>query len=89
MQILILNGVPNNLKNSTTFSDAFKDAVVRFTHFGKMADDTGTTSYAMFAAFVQCMAMICSSSQNIVALLIPVLLRAAEMLRLVNPGQLA
>jgi hypothetical protein len=50
----ILNSIPDNIKWSTTFAEAFKDAIVRFTHFGKMADDTGTTTHAMFAAFVRC-----------------------------------
>ncbi|KIM74200.1 hypothetical protein PILCRDRAFT_828491 [Piloderma croceum F 1598] len=78
---LILNSVPDNVKSSTTFSAGFKDAVVRFTHFGRMADDTGTTTHAMFAAFVRCMAVICCSTQNIVDVLIPVLLMRGETLR--------
>jgi hypothetical protein len=77
----VLNSVPDNVKSSATFATAFEDAVVRFTHFGKMADDTGTTTHAMFAAFVRCMAVICWSSQNIIDLLIPVLLRRGDKLR--------
>jgi hypothetical protein len=77
----ILNSVPDNSKSTTKFSKAFANAVVRFTHFGKMADDTGTTSYATFAAFVRCMAIICWSSQDTVDILIPVLLESGAMLK--------
>jgi hypothetical protein len=59
----------------------FNDAVVHFTHFGKMADNTGTSSLAMYAALVQCMAIIRVSSHDFVDLLIPVLLRAEAMLQ--------
>jgi hypothetical protein len=76
----VLDSVPDNLKSSTTFANAFKNAVVRFTHFTKLADDTGTTTNAMFAAFVRGMAFICWSSQNIIDLLIPVLLTRAGTL---------
>jgi hypothetical protein len=89
----ILNSVPDNLKSSTTF----EDAIIRFTHFAKMADDIGTTTHAMLAAFVRCMAIICWSSRNIIDLLIPVLLKSGETLQEsvitydghINPGQAA
>jgi hypothetical protein len=77
----ILNSVPDNVKSTTTFAEAFGEAIVRFTHFGKMADDTGTTSYAMFAAFVRCMAIICRSSQKMVDIVLPVLLRRGDLLQ--------
>jgi hypothetical protein len=70
----ILESVPDNLESSTTFADAFEDAIVRFTHFGRMADNTGTTTHAMWLAFVRCMAMICWSSQRTVDIIIPVLI---------------
>jgi hypothetical protein len=70
----ILDSVPDNIKIPTNFRTRFKDAIVRFTHFGKMGDDTGTTTHAMFAAFVRCMAIIGWSSQEAVDILIPVLL---------------
>jgi hypothetical protein len=76
-----LNSVPGNIKSLTTFATAFKDTVVRFTHFGKMADDTATTTDAMFATFIRCMAVICWSSQKSVDLLIPVLLARGEKLQ--------
>jgi hypothetical protein len=77
----ILESVPDNLQSSTTFADAFKDAIVRFTHFGRMADDTGTTTDAMWLAFVRCMAMICWSSQRTVDIVIPVLLKQGEKIK--------
>jgi hypothetical protein len=76
----ILDSVPDNIKSSTTFETVFKDAIVRFTHFGRMADSTGTTTHAMFAAFVRCMAIIGWSSQKIVDILIPVLRNREEKL---------
>lgn len=76
----ILDSVPDNVKSSTTFRTAFKDAIVRFTHFGKMGDDTGTTTHTMFAAFVRCMAITGWSSQETVDVLIPVLLYCKEKL---------
>ncbi|KAF9518250.1 hypothetical protein BS47DRAFT_1482756 [Hydnum rufescens UP504] len=77
----ILTSLPDNLRSSTTFEAAFKDAVVRFTHFGKMADDSGATTSALFAAFVRCMAIICWSSQETIDILIPVLLEPRETLK--------
>jgi hypothetical protein len=76
----VLNSVPDNIKSSITFEARFKNAIVRFTHFGKMADDTGTTTHAMFAAFVRCMAVICWSSQEVADILIPILLEEKEKL---------
>ncbi|KAH7920465.1 hypothetical protein BV22DRAFT_1181105, partial [Leucogyrophana mollusca] len=67
----ILSSVPDNVHSTTNFVDAFKDAQVRFTHFGKMADDTGATSPALLAAFIQGMAIICWDLQDLVDLVIP------------------
>jgi hypothetical protein len=69
----ILDTVPDNVKSDVKFAQAFKKSIIRFTHFGKLADDSGTTTTAMFAAFVRCMAVICWSSQDVVDFLIPVL----------------
>ena len=77
----VLDSVPDNIKSSTTFATAFENAIVHFTHCGKMADNTATTTHAMFAAFIRCMAVICWSSQKSVDLLIPVLLKPREKLQ--------
>jgi hypothetical protein len=45
-----------------------------------MGDDTGTTTHAMFAAFVRCMAITGWSSQESVDILIPVLVDRKEKL---------
>ncbi|KAH7917774.1 hypothetical protein BV22DRAFT_1135131 [Leucogyrophana mollusca] len=76
----ILNSVPDNVHSTTKFADAFKDARVRFTHFGKMGDDTGATSPALLAAFIRGMAVICWSSQDLVDVVIPVLLNPNDPL---------
>ena len=73
---LILNSVPGNLKRRTTFADAF---VVRFTHFVRMADNTGTTTHVMWVAFVRCIAIICWSSQKTIDIVIPVLPKCESM----------
>jgi hypothetical protein len=70
--------VLDNLKSSTTFANAFNDAIIGFTHFAKMEDDVGTATHTMF---VRCMAIIYWSSQNITDLLIPVLLKSGETLQ--------
>ena len=77
----ILSSLPDNVRDSVTFADAFKGAIVRFTHFGKMADDSATTTETMFTAFVRCMAIICWTSQDIVDLLIPILFIPQGMLQ--------
>ncbi|KAF9519221.1 hypothetical protein BS47DRAFT_1482200 [Hydnum rufescens UP504] len=76
----ILECIPDNVKSPMRFASAFEQAIVRFTHFGKMADDTATTSYAMLAAFVRCMAVIGWDRQETVDILIPILLRPKEPL---------
>lgn len=76
----ILTSFPDNVQGSVTFAEAFQDAIVRFTHFGKMADDSATTTEAMFTAFVRSMAIICWTSQNIVDLLIPILIVRQSLL---------
>jgi hypothetical protein len=71
---VILDNVPDNLKSSTTFADAFKEAVVHLTHFTKLADDTGTTAFIRW------------SSQNIANIPIPVLPTREETRRTCHDG---
>ncbi|KZP24260.1 hypothetical protein FIBSPDRAFT_1012129 [Athelia psychrophila] len=68
----ILDSIPDNTKSKVTFREAFKHAWVRFTHFGKMGDATGTTLAAARAAFIRCMAIICRSGQMLVDFLLPI-----------------
>jgi hypothetical protein len=76
----ILTSVPDNTNSNVTFADAFAEAVVRFTHFGRMADDTAATTNVALAAFIRCMAIICWSSHDIIDILLPVLLKRGEKL---------
>ncbi|THH19412.1 hypothetical protein EW146_g1745 [Bondarzewia mesenterica] len=71
----ILDSVPDNDDEEVSLRDAFKDAVIRFTHFAKLGDDSGITTNAMWAAFIKCVAFMGWSSQEAVDFLLPVLLR--------------
>jgi len=70
---MVLNSNPDNL-NGVPFREAFKDAIICFTHFGKMADDTGVTSIAAWVAFVRHIGIICRNGQRAVDCILPVLL---------------
>lgn len=82
----ILDSVPNNVKSPETLRSAFRDAIVRFTHFGRMADDTGTTTAASWASFVRAMAIICRSGEAAVDIIIPVLLSNSKLCEEVMTG---
>ena len=69
----ILDSRPDNVKG-VTLREAFKTARIRFTHFVKMADDTGTTTAGMFAAFIRGMAIISHTGQTMVDAMIPIVL---------------
>jgi hypothetical protein len=69
----VLDSTPDNM-GGISFKEAFKDARVCFTHFGHMADDTGTTSAAAWVAFVRHMAIICRHGERAVDCIIPVLM---------------
>ncbi|KAF8490901.1 hypothetical protein JB92DRAFT_1290866 [Gautieria morchelliformis] len=71
---MILGSHPDNVKSDATLRDAFKHAKIRFTHFVKMADDTATTTEAMYAAFLRGMAIVCHSNHYMVDVMLPVLL---------------
>ncbi|KAF8903072.1 hypothetical protein CPB84DRAFT_1845911 [Gymnopilus junonius] len=70
----ILDCTPD-LNKGGKFKDAFKDAIICFTHFGKMADNTGVTSAATWVAFIRHMAIMCRNGQDSVDCIIPVLLQ--------------
>ncbi|EGN99573.1 hypothetical protein SERLA73DRAFT_179654 [Serpula lacrymans var. lacrymans S7.3] len=40
----IMRCTPDNVSSKVTLEDMFKDSYVRFTHFGKVTDETGTTT---------------------------------------------
>jgi len=71
----ILDSPLDNQMRGDTLRTVLKDAMIRFTHFVKMADDNETTSDMAFAAFIRCMAIICCSGEATIDCIIPVLLR--------------
>ncbi|KIL60714.1 hypothetical protein M378DRAFT_26410 [Amanita muscaria Koide BX008] len=70
---IVLEAKSDNIFDGPTLKDAFKDAVVRFTHFGKFVDNTATSQNAAHAAFFRSMAIICRDTQESVDIIIPVL----------------
>jgi hypothetical protein len=84
----ILQSLSNNVSSETTLKQAFEHAKVRFTHFGKMADDSGTTTAAVWAALVRGMAIICRSGESYVDLIIPILLSDEKLSEEVVTGLL-
>ena len=75
----ILGSVPDNVKNNTSFGEAFKSAKIRFTQFVKAVDNICTTSEAMYAAFIRGVAIICATSQEGVDIMIPVLVKDSAL----------
>ena len=68
----ILDCVPNNVEDRTPFREAFQHAKVRFTHFVKMAEESGTTSDAVWVALLRGMAVIAAMGTRSIDLIIPV-----------------
>ncbi|KAH7890628.1 hypothetical protein F5I97DRAFT_59418 [Phlebopus sp. FC_14] len=72
---IILQSNPETKKDeSLVLENAFKHAVVRFTHFVKAADDSVVKSSAMVAGFVRGSAFIGHNTQEDVDIIIPILL---------------
>jgi len=84
---MVLDSTPDNLEG-ISFREAFKDALICFTHFGKMADDTSITSTAAWAAFIRHMAIMCRNGQRTVDCILPVLLWDTELCEHVMTGVL-
>ena len=82
-----LNSEPENVTGKP-FKEAFATAMVCFTHFGKMADHTGTTTTAVWAAFMRHMAIMCMNGQEAVDCIIPVLLWDTRLCEHVMTGML-
>lgn len=76
----VMNSTPTNIKsgdvNSVVFSEAFKDAVIHFTHFGKAGDDSLLNDEGAWMAFARGMAIQCANNQHTVDLCLPGLLSA-------------
>jgi hypothetical protein len=84
----VFESLPDNIKLETKFRDAFKDAKVRFTHFVKMGDSTGTTSAASWVALTRGMAIITRSGEVAVDVIIPILLHDKQLCEEVVSGLL-
>lgn len=79
----ILESFPDNVpiadsksakKKPKTFRNAFKNAYIRFTHFGRLGDDGGITTLALFAAFLRGQAQMGHPTQAQIDAAIPVVL---------------
>jgi hypothetical protein len=75
----IRQSTPDNC-DGQTFENAFNDAVVRFTHFGRAGDDYAISSAAACAAFIRGMAFQCRSRQGLIGIMVPVLLKRSAKL---------
>src|SRR5882762_1944669 len=84
---VVLDSTPDNMEG-IPLKEAFKDALVCFTHFGKMADDTGISSAAAWAAFIHHMAIMCRNGQRTVYCILPVLLWDTRLCEHVMTGVL-
>ena len=84
---MVLDSTPDNM-GGISFRETFKHALICFTHFGKMADDTGITSTAAWAAFIRHMAIMCRNGQRTVDCILPVLLWDARLCEHVMAGVL-
>ena len=73
-----MDSVPDNLKSGVTLREALKDATVRFTHFARHVDETGTTTENMFLSFIRGMAVVCCFDDN-VNIMVPILLHVGPI----------
>lgn len=80
------NQGPNVDLQPQKLREAFQGAKIRFTHFGKMADDSGTTTYSAWAAFMRSMVITCRSGQPTLDCVIPVLLWDKKLCEWVMSG---
>ncbi|KAI6011427.1 hypothetical protein EDC04DRAFT_3145769 [Pisolithus marmoratus] len=78
----ILKSKPDDGVTSTyTLQDAFKHAVVRFTHFVKAVDESVVSTKSMVSAFLRGVAFICHNRQKAVDIIIPILLDRRSVLQ--------
>ena len=80
----VLDSRPDNLQpdsSDVTFAEAFKDAVVNFTHFARWEDGWVPDEYAAVGCFVRSMAVVCRKNTSKIDAFIPVLLDRSAYLR--------
>ncbi|KAK0460599.1 uncharacterized protein EV420DRAFT_1641149 [Desarmillaria tabescens] len=75
----ILQSTPDNRVGGETFAEAFKDAYVCFTHFGRARSPDAINSGSAFAAFIRGMAWQCSSGHPVIDILLPLLIVPKEL----------
>lgn len=69
----ILNSTPeNDSLSGTSLREAFKGATIRFSHFAKAGDASGTTSAASAAAYIRGMAFQLTNYQPFIDIMIPI-----------------
>ena len=76
----ILGAQPDNEVEQCTLEGAFKDAIVRFTHFVKARDDSVVSTNAMAPGFLRGSAFICHNRQKDIDIIIPILLDKCDTL---------
>ena len=85
---LILTSPPDNVPqncnptyqiiNPRPFQDAFKDAVVRITHFVKFADDSALSQDALLYMYLRGAAIWCREGQDTVDIMIPICMKPEQ-----------
>ena len=88
MATLILTSFPDNVPrsrnamdqiiNPQSFQDAFKNAVVRITHFVKFADDSALSQDALLYMYLRGAAIWCREGQDAVDIIIPVCMKPEQ-----------
>ena len=81
----VLKSKPDNLAANaegarTTFKEAFKDALVNFTHFTKWDDSAALTEDVALGCFIRSMAVICQHNAAAIDAFIPVLMDQTAVL---------
>ncbi|KAI6002348.1 hypothetical protein EDC04DRAFT_2583821 [Pisolithus marmoratus] len=78
----ILRSKPDDGVTSTcALQDAFKHAVVRFTHFVKVVDESVVSMKSMVSAFLRGVTFICHNRQKAIDIIIPILLDRRSVLQ--------
>ena len=80
----VLDSRPDNLApdgSDVTFAEAFKDAVLNFTHFARWDDGSVPDECAAVGCFVRSMAVVCRKNASKIDAFIPVLLDRSAHLR--------
>ena len=74
---MLFRSGPDNVAKSSLY-DAFKNAVVRFTHFVKAADGAAMTTRGMTMGFLRGAAIIGWNDQKSIDIAIPILLNRSD-----------